>query len=254
MVRMQLRDQSGMEEDSPSPLRTSLAWDQTRQPRRGILKHKPPSQRRQPQFLTIPPLQDILDGLSLAETPDPLTVKASKLYGTRYESCHHYNVSTTITMRYGLSSQRITRLREHQALISFMDIYDLPQLLKEVIHQQESNLMEDFFCNAYWAVCMTNTIAELVFEKLDINLDDDITYNPSSDLSRSVKSIQETTHILKNQISVCDWLTTTIGPNYMAGNVPHQIGPLLSKELKKLHSVLTTANDMWVEHAVKVLC
>jgi hypothetical protein len=193
-----------------------------------------------------------------SSTPGSITVKASKLYGSPYENCHHYNTSTSVTIRYGLSSQRIQRIRNHESLISFMDIYDLPALLREVICRSTDDsgesLTNDFYCNAYWAVRLTDTIAELVFEKLSISLDDDITYSPSADLTVCVKSIPETTHILKHQISVCDWLTTTIGPNYTNGNVPYQLGPLLLKELQKLHAILTSANDMWADHAVRLLC
>lgn len=280
MVRMQIRDDP--DDDKPASRRTSLAWDRTRQPKRGILKHKSSTHRRttsdstscicDDKSLLIPSqdIQDILKSMTLDDkssqthttaSTDTITVKATKLYNIPYEPCHHYNVSTSLTIRYALSENRITKIRNHESLISFMDIYDLPALLKEVIsqypfifHDTESNSHNDFYCNAYWAVRITDSIAELVFEKLGLSNDSVITYNPSVDLRVSVRSITETTHILKHQVSVCDWLTTTIGPNYTNTCIPYQLGSLLLKELLKLLDILTCANDMWIEYAVRVLC
>lgn len=278
MVRMQIREDP--DDDQPTSRRTSLAWDRTRQPKRGILKHRKTTNgifsvskpmRDDSLLVSSQDIQDILGSMSLNETmssqlhqsntDESIEVKASKLYGIPYEPCHHYNVSTSLTIRYALSEHRITKIRNHESLISFMDIYDLPALLKEVIgqyplifHETGSNSNNDFYCNAYWAVRLTDSIAELVFEKLGLTNDSVITYNPSVDLRTNVRSITETTHILKHQVSVCDWLTTTIGPNYTNTCIPYQLGSLLLKELLKLLDILTCANDMWINYAVNTLC
>lgn len=267
MVRMQLRENSS---EDDTTMRSSAAWDRSRQPRRSILKRRSPSKERTSRgarvetHLTVPScdIQDLLHEMTLSERkptpPRVVTVKASKLYGNPYQNCHHYDVSTSVTIRYGISDQRIRELRNHEALISFMDIYDIPSLLKELVSQNVDVFYEpgnnDFYCNAYWAVMFTDAIAELVFEKLGICLDSDISYDPTVDIRSCVKSMAEMTHILKDQLSVCDWLTTTIGPNYQNDNIPYQLGPHLQEELNKLLGVLTSSNDKWIEGAVSLLC
>lgn len=288
MVRMQSKDNS-MEIDTPQ--RSSLTWDKNKQPYKSILKHNMKYSNniiRKKQgtengnkiviVINVPEtnkssddINDVLDKMTLSEceksklsndslvSKDKLQIKASKLYGTTYEMCHQYNVSTSITIRYSLSHERIMRLRKHTGLIQFMDIYNLSSLLKEIIQQQPGTYEEpeynnDFYCNAYWAVQLTNSIAELVFEKLNIKMEESITYNPCIDLNQTDCEIDEMTHILKHQLSVCEWLTTTIAPNYQNGCIPYQLGPLLVRELQNLLLILTTANDKWIEYAIKVLC
>lgn len=306
-------------EQTGASTRTSLAWDSTRQPRKSILKRRTlrrtttlrsalllPQVNEDDEFgigggrggggsghgagvPTVVSLDEAMNRMSMDEhrlspsSHNTVTVKASTLYGAKYDFLQPYQVSTAMTIRYGLSSQRIQRMRDHVALVSFVDIYDLPALIKEVINQYPDvnsqlnamtaddhdlygdiraqtgglhtrDVINDFYCNAYWAVKMADAIAELVFEKLSISLDTDITYKASYDSDSMVLSIPETTHNIKSQISLCDWMTSTIAPNYAQGYVPIQIGVKLLQELENLVKCLTCANYMWIDYAVRVLC
>ena len=270
MVRMQL--QRKLSEDDNTTMRSSSAWDRLRQPRRGILKRKSPPKNRAGRGLNMDthlmvPSDDIQDLLSDMTINDKghtssraITVKASKLYGSPYENCHHYDVSTAVTIRYNISDSRIKKIRNHESLISFIDIYDLPSLFREITNQSVESFYEqtnnDFYCNAYWAVMLTDAIAELVFERFAISLDSEITYDPSPSLWiwDNSDNIATMTHVLKDQLSVCEWLTTTIGPNYQNDNIPYQLGPHLQDELKKVLSIITICNDRWIEGAAKLLC
>ncbi len=270
MVRMQL--QRKLSDEDSTTMRSSSAWDRSRQPRRGILKHKSPPKdrvRRCPNIethLMVPSddIQELLSGMTISDSEPgaskAITVKASKLYGSPYRNCHHYDISTTVTIKYDLSDSRIQKIRSHESLIGFTDIYDLPALFREITNQSMESFYEqtnnDFYCNAYWAVTLTDAIAELVFERFAISLESEITYdpNPSLWLWGGSNNIVTMTHALKDQLSVCEWLTTTIGPNYQNDNIPCQLGPHLQDELKKVLSIITMCDDKWIEGAAQLLC
>jgi hypothetical protein len=205
-------------------------------------------------------LGDLKISDSVPTTSRIVIVKASNLYGSPYQNCHHYDISTNVTIRYDISDSRIQKIRRHESLIGFTDIYDLPALFREITNQSVESFYEqtnnDFYCNAYWAIMLTDAIAELVFERFAISLDSDITYdpNPSMWLWGGSNNIVTMTHALKDQLSVCEWLTTTIGPNYQNDNIPYQLGPHLQDELKKVLSIITMCDDKWIEGAVKLLC
>lgn len=272
MVRMQLQRKLSDNDDDSATLRSSSAWDRSRQPRRGILKRKSPPKDRARRginletHLMVPSdeIQDLLSNMTIGDS-DPtssrtVTVKASKLYGSPYQNCHHYDISTNVTIRYDISDSRIQKIRSHESLIGFTDIYDLPALFREITNQSLESFYEqtnnDFYCNAYWAVTLTDAIAELVFERFAISLESEITYdpNPSMWLWGGSNNIVTMTHVLKDQLSVCEWLTTTIGPNYQNDNIPYQLGPHLQDELKKVLNIITMCNDKWIEGVVKLLC
>ena len=272
MVRMHLQRKLSDNDDSTT-MRSSSAWDRSRQPRRGILKRKSPPKdrsRRIPNLdthLTVPSddIQDLLNEMTINDketitSSKAITVKASKLYGSPYQNCHHYDVSTAFTIRYNISDSRIQKIRRHESLVDFTDIYDLPGLFREVTDQSLESFYEqtnsDFYCNAYWAIMLTDAIAELVFEKFAISLDSEITYDPTPSvwIWSSPNNIMMMTHVLKDQLSVCEWLATTIGPNYQNDNIPYQLGPHLQDELKKVLSIITMCDDRWIEGAAELLC
>ena len=57
--------------------------------------------------------------------------------------------------QYGITSpdSRIQKIRRHESLVDFTDIYDLPTLFREVTDQSLESFYEqtnnDFYCNAY---------------------------------------------------------------------------------------------------------
>lgn len=295
MVRMQPK------EIKMESLRTSLAWDRTRMPSKGILKHKPNTSQTSPaqhkrhshkgvsllvkhpstdtddiinlssyspitspvSSNTTTDIQDLLQNLSIDNTiqnpknPKQITVKAKKLYRL-FDECNCYDISTPFTMKYSLSYQRINKIQNNQALITPNDIYFLPLMIVEVVKQHkgdEQNPYEnnDFYCNAYWVIYLSYTITHLVFEQMNIDRKERITYE--ADKTNFDKcNVLEHTHILRHQLSVCEWLVTTIGPNYLKDEVPYQLGPLLIRELKRLYDIIDANNQIWLSHATALLC
>lgn len=204
-------------------------------------------------------IQNLMDKLSINNNTNntKTIIKANKLY-KRFDESSSYNNSTSFTIRYGISQQRINSLKNNTSLVNVMDIFDLPtmlnELLKHKINYYETNTeINDFFCNAYWLVALLDTIITLVFDKMNINYTDEICYDPCRESFKDCSN-EEHTHILKEQLSVCEWITTTIGPNYEIGEIPYQIFPLLISELKKTLSIITCENSKWLSYVINLLC
>lgn len=299
MVRMQLKDDA----DDLSR-RTSLAWDKTRKPTKSILKTRSRSRYFSTQDLLIPnennttnheqsvdtdelTMQTLLGNLSLetitrrqtnqtqastsATAPSPTRVKAGKLYKPFTFEEHnsaYLNNSTSFTIRYAISQHRIKRLTSNQALISFIDIYDIPKMLNEVIWQfndvsvsvnepdtymANSQANNIFYCNAYWVIIFIDAITQLVFDKLKIPEETIIQYN-SDRLHFKDCQTDEHTHIIKEQLTICEWLTSTIAPNVEKGFVPYQLGPMLMRELVKLLKIINCENSKWIDDVINLLC
>lgn len=292
MVRMQIKDDA----DDLSR-RTSLAWDKTRKPTKSILKTRSRSRYFSTQDLLIPnennttnhvqsvdmdeQMNTLLGNLSLetitrrqtnqvqasttsASASSPTRVKAGKLYKPFTFEEHnsaYLNNSTSFTIRYAISQQRIKRLTSNQALISFIDIYDIPKMLNEVIWQfkdvsvsvnEPDTYMANniFYCNAYWVIIFIDAITQLVFDKLKIPEETIIQYN-SDRLHFKDCQTDEHTHIIKEQLTICEWLTSTIAPNVEKGFVPYQLGPMLMRELVKLLNII---DCKWIDDVINLLC
>lgn len=205
-------------------------------------------------------LQDLIENMSLNEninSRNKITVKAKKLYRL-FDHCSYYDVSTHFTIKNSLSYYRIQRFLTNQALISVVDIYNLPLLIHNVIIQhkgkeQLTNENNDFYCNAYWVIYLTYSITNLVFEKLNISKNTTITYDPNRVFFEEC-DIKEHIHILRHQLSICEWLITTTGPSYRRNDVPYELGLLVVKELKRLYEIIDANNQEWLSNCIYMLC
>lgn len=273
--------------------RSNLSWDKTRKPTKSILKNvknydnkkhvsiliKHPSTETEDIFEInkLPPspevlntkisndeleLQDLLKNLTInpkkeTEIIEQRITKVSKLYRL-FDHCSYYDVSTSFTIQYSLSYHRINKIINHEALINVVDIYNLPLLIYNVIVQHQGDEQtntenNDFFCNAYWVIYLTYSITNLVFEKLIIDRKSYITYEPNRTDFKNC-DIKEHTHIIRHQISVCEWLIVTTAPSYRRNNVPHELGMVLIKELKRLYYIIDSNDQIWLNNCIRLLC
>lgn len=247
-----------------------MAWDKDRYPTRGILK-----KRKQPNLAQtainsllvnettatqetlkedIPDIVNLMNQLSILAKSQPVNTTAGKLY-QKFEDCDYYNVSTPLTLQHQLSRVRIQQLGSHTTFISPNDICSLPTLLDELIKDGQFSLSNEFYVDAYWTISLLDIICYLVFETFKMDNTTEVSYDPSKVFEKgNPLDFIEHTHILKDQISVCEWLSTTIGPNYAKEDVPPQLRMMLLRELDKLKQILYAYDEQWLEQTMMVLC
>lgn len=223
-------------------------------------------------------IQDLMNKLSINQQSNITQhqtyyytkINAGKLY-RKFDDSTSYDNSTSFTIRYGLNKQRIQNLRNNQTLINILDIFDISTMLNELINFYNkycqtitsndntddvtsfNNISNDFYCNTYWTISFLETIVKLVFDKMNIKHDDDIMFNSQRIFFKECDNIEHT-HILKEQLSVCEWIITTIGPNYEKDDIPYQLGSLLIREIKKIFYIINTENNKWITYAINLLC
>jgi hypothetical protein len=207
-------------------------------------------------------IQDLLENMTISSKKEPEIIeqniiKVSKLY-CKFDYCSYYDVSTSFTIQNSLSYFRINKILNNEALINVVDIYNLPSLILALINQhqgvfQNRNENNDFFCNSYWVIYLLYSITNLVFEKLGINRNTYLTFEPNKTDFKNC-DIKEHTHIIRHQLSVCEWLLTTTGPSYLRNDVPHELGRLLVKELIRLYNIIDSNEQSWLNNSISLLC
>ena len=207
-------------------------------------------------------IQDLLENMTISSKKEPEIIeqniiKASKLY-CKFDYCSYYDVSTSFTIQNSLSYFRINKILNNEALINVVDIYNLPSLIMALINQhqgvfQNRNENNDFFCNSYWVIYLLYSITNLVFEKLGIDRNSYLTFEPNKTDFKDC-DIKEHSHIIRHQLSVCEWLLTTTGPSYVRNDVPHELGRLLVKELIRLYNIIDSNEQSWLSNSIDLLC
>lgn len=207
-------------------------------------------------------IQNLLENMTISSKKEPEIIeqniiKASKLY-CKFDYCSYYDVSTSFTIQNSLSYFRINKILNNEALINFLDIYNLPSLIMALINQhqgvfQNRNENNDFFCNSYWVIYFLYSITNLVFEKLGIDRNSYLSFEPNKTDFKDC-DIKEHSHIIRHQLSVCEWLLTTTGPSYVRNDVPHELVRLLVKELIRLYNIINSNEQSWLNNSISLLC
>ena len=247
--------------------RTSKAWDCSRLPSGGILK-KPSSQvypaiHSTKKTRTIPEpetnnLSKMMDSLTLVAHSKPILTPVKKLYQS-FEYEDTYNEQTTLTVKYSLTKERLDTLKGAKNQLTFSDVFDIVDMIETVLDMAKDdtrfNMYSTFYCDAYWLIKYVDVVVSQVFLKFEVEENELLSYNPSKDtFDESHSSRLEQTNIIKDHISYCDWIATTVGPNYKRKNVPAEIKDIFISMISKLNKLLTNENgcSSWITYACEL--
>lgn len=244
--------------------RSSKAWDSSRQPSRGILKssslnkltkttalkQKQIMEKSEPSATS---LSEMMDSLTLVAHSKPISTQVNKLYQS-YDFEDTYDESTLLTVKYSISKERLQSLEKAKFQPSLGDIYDIEDMIDMVLAKKtdENNIYNTFYCDAYWLIKYIDVIVGLVFAKFQLKEDQLISYDPQrKEFDDTTESRLEQTNIIKDHVSYCDWVATTVGPNYKQRNVPSEIKELFVSMIKKLRTLLVEEHGCvpWIIYA-----
>jgi len=242
--------------------RSSKAWDCSRLPSRGILK-KPSFQvshaccygkTKIEKECEQSNLSKMMDSLTLVAHSKPVVTEVKKLYQS-FEYEETYDESTILTVKFSLTKERLDALKEAKNQLTFSDIFEIPDIIDMVLDKAKDDifgLYNTFYCDAYWLIKYVDIIVNQVFMKFKINDCDMLTYDPNRNVFDDTTSSRlEQTNIIKDHISYCDWIATTVGPNYRQKNVPAEIKDIFITMITKLKKLVTDENgcSSWITYA-----
>lgn len=244
--------------------RASKAWDCSRYPSVGILK-RPLSQAcatnrlvrktRTIQESETNNVSNMMESLTLVAHSKPIVTQVKKLYQS-FEYEDTYNEETILTVKYSLTKERLDALKEAKNQLTFSDILDILDMIEAVLDKTKDDthffMYNTFYCDAYWLIKYVDVVVNQVFLKFKVEEQEMLTYDPSKDtFDGSHSSRLEQTNIIKDHISYCDWITTTVGPNYKRKNVPVEIKDIVVTMISKLSKLLTNEAgcSSWITYA-----
>lgn len=245
--------------------RSNKSWEPSYLPTKSILKNS----RRGPQ-LTKPilksknklviektelNLEEMMDKLQIIVHSQPINTTISKLYQI-FDFEDIYESNTRLLVKHSITKERIVRIQKNDSIITFSDVFDIQDLLETIIDEGEhlsNQIHANFYCDSYWLIKYTDVIVIQVFDTFNIEKDTSISFDPNKrHFQSSPDSRLEQTHIIKDHLSYCDWIASTIAPNYKNNNVPDNINILFLRMLKHLHTLLTTSSNdcvSWLDYA-----
>jgi hypothetical protein len=196
----------------------------------------------------------MMSSLTLVAHSKPISTKAKKLYQS-FAFEDSYDESTVLTVKFCLTKERLEALEASKYQLTFADIFDIPEIISIVLDKAKDDccgLYNTFFCDAYWLIKYIDAIIHQVFNKFNVSEEQVIFYNPTrNSFDDTRESRLEQTNIIKDHVSYCDWVATTVGPNYKQRNVPEEIKDLFISMITKLNTLLTSENGCgsWINYA-----
>lgn len=242
--------------------RSSRAWDSTKIPSRGILKKsscQAVSRSSNAKTDIVKghdnnSLSDMMDSLTLVAHSKPVVTDVKHLYQS-YDYEEAYDETTSLTVKFSITKERLEALQQAKYQLTFSDIFEIQDIIEMVLDEAKDRnigLYNTFYCDSYWLIKYIDVVVCLVFQKFDINEDETLCYNPTRRVfDTTLSSRLEQTNIIKDHISYCDWIATTVGPNYKRKNVPSDIKDIFVTMIKKLRNLLTDENgcSSWISYA-----
>jgi len=216
-------------------------------------------------------ITNMFESLRLVSTSKPVEVVSSKHYVRHQYEPYYSSIPTPLTITTNLNQETLDLILE-TGLFNINDLISLPKRLRTILcHIEEANddsevsdNIEDdnrsttFFVDSYWLIKFLDTIiTKIAKEYRDIPnpFDGNITFQPGkTDFQKDKKGIIEQTHVLKDQVSLCEWIITSLSGNSNGNNKP----PILCvrtliANIRKVIALLETNNQQWIEFAINRL-
>jgi len=225
-----------------------------------------------PKHPRVTELEDEIETLRLVSTSKPVKVVSSKHYVRHDYEPYYSSIPTPLTITTNLNQETLDTILE-AGLFNINDLVSLPKRLRTILchieepnddsdyetsDNQDENDLTTFFVDSYWLIKLLDTIiTKIAKEYRDIPnpFDGNITFQPGkTDFQTDKEGVIEQTHVLKDQVSLCEWIITSLSGNSNGNSKPPVLCiKTLIANIRKVIALLETNNQQWIEFAIKRL-
>lgn len=196
------------------------------------------------------------------QTKDTNTIINGKQHYKRYDYEPLYkNVSTPLTLSLNLNEENLEILLNSN-WINYENLVYIPLHLRNLIckvdecNEVTEKIETSFYIDSYWLIKFIDImIAKIVKsygeEGKSYFFDGDIKFDVNKNyFDNSEQDNIEQTHIIKHNISLCDWLSSSIIGTFPADKIPIHCAKIFVKHLKHIVDLIENNEQKWIEFAI----
>lgn len=203
---------------------------------------------------------------SLNQTKDTNKNKNININGKQHYKRYDYepfykNVSTPLTLSLNLNEENLEILLNSN-WINYENLVYIPLHLRNLIckvdecNEVTENIETSFYIDSYWLIKFIDImIAKIVKsygeEGKSYFFDGEISFDVTKKyFDKSEEENIEQTHIIKHNISLCDWLSSSIIGTFPADKIPIHCAKIFVKHLKHIVDLIENNEQKWIEFAI----